>query len=336
MTTSDGRPYAVAVMPWHVTEEDPPHPRTRVGAWISNHELFKALVKDGWVVDVLTTAQTDTYMVDGVYVYPLADATVQDRNDLADVVFSPLEDKGRAFDFWAEKTRARIRTGYVKFVKLAHGHPSSWAAIVGLNFPNLIVFNSLQLHDEAQRAGLLADPYVRSIVVPPVVWPTDRRSAGDHILQTNIATEDKGRGLFMELASTMPYYFVGIERKLGDPGRMMGNYILGPQLDMGPIYEKAKIHLMPSKVESYGRAAVEAATYGIPTIAHPTPGLLEALGPAGIFVDRTDVDGWKREISRLQHREEWLEANAMALCLADKLTPEEDLEMFVTTMKELL
>ena len=52
-------------------------------------------------------------------------------------------------------------------------------------------------------------------------------------------------------------------------------------------------------MESYGRVAVEAACCGIPTIAHPTPGLVESLGEAGIFVDRNDHARYAAEIERL-------------------------------------
>jgi len=56
---------------------------------------------------------------------------------------------------------------------------------------------------------------------------------------------------------------------------------------------------MPSEYESWGRVGVEAMASGIPVIAHPTPGLQESLGDAGVFVDRNDIDGWERAIRRL-------------------------------------
>ena len=48
----------------------------------------------------------------------------------------------------------------------------------------------------------------------------------------------------------------------------------------------------------YGMVAIEAACSGIPTIAAPTPGLLESLSWAGTFVPREDLDalaGYRRE-----------------------------------------
>jgi hypothetical protein len=71
------------------------------------------------------------------------------------------------------------------------------------------------------------------------------------------------------------------------------------QQDARVVYRDTRILLMPSAYESWGRVAIEAAHSGIPTIAHPTPGLRESLGDAGLFVDRTDTDGWVRELQRL-------------------------------------
>jgi glycosyltransferase involved in cell wall biosynthesis len=60
-----------------------------------------------------------------------------------------------------------------------------------------------------------------------------------------------------------------------------------------------RVLLMPSRYESYGRTAIEAAASGIPTIAHPTPGLREALGAAGIYANRDNPDDWVTAIRAL-------------------------------------
>ncbi|MBQ1164075.1 glycosyltransferase, partial [Streptomyces sp. A73] len=38
---------------------------------------------------------------------------------------------------------------------------------------------------------------------------------------------------------------------------------------------------------------------GIPVVAHPTPGLCESLGEAGVFVDRNDLDGYEAVLRKL-------------------------------------
>ncbi|MBQ1165662.1 glycosyltransferase, partial [Streptomyces sp. A73] len=43
----------------------------------------------------------------------------------------------------------------------------------------------------------------------------------------------------------------------------------------------------------------EALASGIPVVAHPTPGLCESLGEAGVFVDRNVLDGYEAVLRKL-------------------------------------
>lgn len=78
------------------------------------------------------------------------------------------------------------------------------------------------------------------------------------------------------------------------------------------VYGKTRVLLMPSIYESWGRVGVEAMASGIPVIANPTDGLSEALGDAGVFVDRDDLDGWENAIRRLQDGRSWNAASRRA------------------------
>jgi hypothetical protein len=51
---------------------------------------------------------------------------------------------------------------------------------------------------------------------------------------------------------------------------------------------------------------------GIPTIANPTPGLVENLGTRGLFVDRENIGGWVDEIRRLDDPTNYAEASVYA------------------------
>lgn len=57
---------------------------------------------------------------------------------------------------------------------------------------------------------------------------------------------------------------------------------------------------MPSKRESWGRVAVESMSLGIPVIAHPTQGLKESLGEAGLFASRYKPEEWIGLIRKLK------------------------------------
>jgi glycosyltransferase involved in cell wall biosynthesis len=66
---------------------------------------------------------------------------------------------------------------------------------------------------------------------------------------------------------------------------------------------------------------------GIPVIAHPTPGLLESCGSAGIFCDRDDTAAWVREIRKLKEEAEW-RRSVSDKCLerAKELEPKKQLD----------
>ncbi|MFZ4156354.1 glycosyltransferase [Streptomyces pseudogriseolus] len=66
---------------------------------------------------------------------------------------------------------------------------------------------------------------------------------------------------------------------------------------------------MPSLYESWGRVAIEAFASGIPVIAHPTPGLVESLGDAGIFAYRDDLGAWIHALHALKDPANWTQAS---------------------------
>lgn len=108
--------------------------------------------------------------------------------------------------------------------------------------------------------------------------------------------------------------------------------------DIREVFRKTKILLMPSDYESYGRVGIEAACAGIPTIAHPTPGLTEAFGDAGIFYNRDDIAGWHAELKRLLTDEIYFRKRAdICLALAASLDPKREFDRleqaFVETVR---
>ena len=79
-------------------------------------------------------------------------------------------------------------------------------------------------------------------------------------------------------------------------------------------------------------AAVEAAASGIPTIAHPTPGLQEALGDAGVFVDRDDIDGWETALKELLGAG-WALASKKALARSAEINPRQEVDTWVRAVE---
>ncbi len=171
---------------------------------------------------------------------------------------------------------------------------------------------------------------IPSIVVHP---PVDYRdysvaSSNEYITLINCCS-NKGINTFINIAKEMPdFKFLGVK---GAYDKQFTNTL--PNIlyientpNIKEIYGKTSIVLMPSKYESWGRVAVEAMSSGIPVIAHPTPGLLESCGEAGIFCDRNDTAAWVNEIRKLKSDKAYYEKYS-ALCKrrAQELNPDSQL-----------
>jgi glycosyltransferase involved in cell wall biosynthesis len=110
------------------------------------------------------------------------------------------------------------------------------------------------------------------------------------------ASELKGIAVFRRIARALPHrrFLVvqsAFDRQRVAPGTHGNLTIRAPTIDMAAVYASTRILCVPS-VESWGRVAVEAAHNGIPTIAHPSPGLDESMGDAYLPADRGDVSAW--------------------------------------------
>lgn len=185
--------------------------------------------------------------------------------------------------------------------------------------PDLVIFNSDWVRDSlTTKFGTPAN----SMTFHPPLTP-DRhlcQSTGDSVTLVNL-NDHKGARLFYELAAAEPSRkFLGV---IGGHGvqiirRNLPNVtILEHDPDMRRVWSQTRVLVMPSIQESYGLTAVEAGLNGIPTIAHPTDGLLENLGPGGLFADRDSVAEWQHHLDLLDDQFCYGEASNYARSRAD-------------------
>ena len=280
-------------------------PSSRVGAWLSTHECLQRLAERGHEVHVRTVFAPADYTHGDVRVLGRWDRSVAGY----DAVVSHHGD-----------TTSGVRQLCIKrdipHVLMVHGTPDQVDDSEGP-----VVWNS-----ESSRAGR------NGIVVRPHVDPAIyRTTAGDHVTLINLSRE-KGGDLFRQIVAAMPERkFLGVR---GGYGRQ--RIPADPNVEMVPtttdmaadVYSRTRVLLMPSKVETWGRTGVEALCSGIPVIAHPTPGLVESLGAAGIFVDRNDLAGWVGAIRRLDDPDEYARRSAAALARVAELDTAADLDRF--------
>lgn len=270
------------------------------GEWML-HNLLTPLADQGATVDVVT-ATVDPYDLDGVTVWPRS--AIAELADAADVMIGHL--------MWsreAVETAAATRT---PLVYLAHNHRQLRHWSLTPDNVTVLVVNSRWLAEDIEtprRRGLaerdshgVATWEGPSMVVRPPVRVADYQlerdpAAAEFVTMVNM-TAQKGAHVFYALANEPPpRRWLAVEGGYGSqvhPGREHPSVEWQSQTPRirDDVYARTRVLLMPSEYESWGRVGVEAMASGIPVVAHPTKGLQEALGPAGLFRDRNRPRDW--------------------------------------------
>jgi len=311
----------------HVLAMLPAYPPSGVGSWVMTHALLRALAVRGHRVDVTLSAMTgEPYELDGVHVWPHVDKADPIRFiDSAQVVVTHVECGVRALMLGEARG--------VPVVQIAHNTGPVAESAMRRRPAALTVFNS---QHAARALGELCGRWI--IVRPPVDVAEYATTPGDHVTLINL-TADKGAEVFYALAERFPRQkFLGIKGGYGTQILPRGDDDLPnvtivdhmpPSWMRDEVYARTRILLMPSTHESWGRVGVEAMCSGIPVIAHPTPGLRESLGDAGVFADRSDIDAWEAALGLLLDGRRWRAASRRARARAEALDPAEDLALWV-------
>lgn len=310
-------------------------PRHRAGGEVMMHGLLRALVERKHEVHVVVTKQPegeDEYSIDGIQVHRAGPGprTVPAlfKQLHPDLVVSHLDETGNAMRL--------ARQAGVPFVQVAHNTMRDTKNYARMK-PNLIAINTHWV----ERALTGWTKGVRTLVVHPPVDPAlHRATPGTRVTLINL-NRDKGSEIFYEVAQRMPdVAFLGVVGAHGD--QIVRTDIKNVQIqphtsDMSrDVWGRTKLLLMPSIYESYGMTAIEAAVSGIPTIANPTPGLLESLSYGGTFVSRDDIAGMCHAIGAALNQTTWNALSALALQRASELNPDRELIAWAETVEGLV
>lgn len=312
------------------------------GAEMTAHALLRPLVERGHQVDVVlsrtTTQCTEPYVLDGVRVHP--------RRDKADPArwLSDLDRRPHVMVSHLENTDRASILGSIYRVPVVHLLHNDFGLTRRslTRGPTLVVANTQWLADSVsawwtERHGSTPMPY--TIVVHPPVHAEDYRTTpGAHVTLVNV-TDFKGADTFYALAHRFPKTkFLGVEGAYGKQDhRGLPNVSWSPHVPgnrmRDKVYRRTRVVLMPSAYESYGRVAAEASCSGIPTIAAPTPGLTEVLGPDGLYADPDDIDAWAAHLRRLLTPSGWAAASRAALARAEQRHTDADLDRWITAVE---
>lgn len=314
-------------------------PEHNAGAEVMVHAMLRALVARGHEVDVTLSRQTgEPYELDGVHIWPGRDPKTLIPG--AGILVTHLENTPAAtmLGRWHRRPVVQVLHNTLDVTKR---HAPSAA---------LLVANSMWMQRDI-IGSFSGGSRPRVIVVrPPVLAADYATTPGDMVTLINLRPDEespggvilgKGAELFWQLAELMPdVKFLGVRGAYGT--QMVRNLPNVEVVEHVPhdrmrdeVYSRTRVLLVPSNYESWGRVAVEAMSSGIPVIAHPTPGLTEALGSAGALVDRDDPLAWVAEIERLMCPDCRQDEVDAALRRAAELDPTEDLNRWCDAVEAL-
>lgn len=268
-------------------------PYRRAGSEVMLHAMLRSLAAAGVRVLAVTSEMPEAPAVwglDGVEYRQLphgsADILIRRARPAVVVTHHHLA---------PDAIRAGRETG-ARTVFVAHNDHAGQAQFFRTE-PDLIVYNTDWVR-ESLRPGWPQVDRIPGMVVHPPVDPGEHHvdTPGDAVTLVNLSA-NKGVNTFRVVAGLLPELpFLGVTGAHGTQqtdGMPSNVTVVGQTSDMrGDVWARTRVLLMPSVYESYGMAAVEALASGIPVIAHPTPGLREALGDAAVFIDRDDHQAW--------------------------------------------
>lgn len=285
-------------------------PRYNAGAERYALVMLRYLVEQGHEVNVLTQPAMgpDGYQIDGITVYTSEKDHLERLYAESDYVMTQIAYSGKVRDLCRRKRK--------KLIYLVHNTKSIEFWELKPNDIWLTVWNADWVRDHVKNNMKWVPSQKEVTLYPPVLFD-------DFQIPEELQLEEKPYDVaLVNLCINKGIHCFVQAAKMNQDKKFLG--VIGAyeeQIIKGlppnvtvirhtpnmvkDVYSKTKIILMPSKKETWGMVALEAMCSGIPVIAHPTEGLAEACGSAGLFAHRDKGLVWDGLIKRLLNDEDF-------------------------------
>jgi glycosyltransferase involved in cell wall biosynthesis len=213
--------------------------------------------------------------------------------------------------------------------------------------PDAIFSNAERIRDLVTARGHQVDAVIPSVVENDAYRTSSSRRV---VLFVNPRSEVKGVSLAWALAAARPdvpfvfleaWRFTPEQREaLEQRAAQLGNVTIRSSVrEPARIYEDARILLVPYG-ENRPRVVAEAQASGIPQLAARVPGVVEAVGPGGLFVEPdAPIEEWGRALAELWDDTEHYDRLAAAAeqhSRREEIRPETLVARFEAALSELL
>lgn len=282
-------------------------PLWNMGGEVSLHRTLKAMNGEK---NVLTRTESK-YVFEGVNVYNI------NTPDVLDIYANPYPITKQIVDLGA---RVVIGQNELSLPAVLAARKAEAISVVNVHTPprygrgiheamlaaDYAIYNT---HTAAKEWG---EP--RALVVhPPTIPATGNiNSKGDaYTLLSSLV--NKGVEVVLELAKKYPeqrfiivrspaektHGLPNLERRVAKLPNIELHQRVAPE-QVHKYLEQTRILLVPSRYETYGMSAIEAAEYGIPSIHVDTPHVREGIGDAAILIEPLDTDAAARGINLIE------------------------------------
>jgi len=217
----------------------------------------------------------------------------------------------------------------------------------GGNIREAVAYSDYAIYNTETSARQWGEP--GALVVHPPISPLPNKTSptGDaYTLLSSLA--NKGVEVVLELAKLYPNKRFIIVRSPAEPthgipnleerARELSNVELHPRVSPNDVYkyfDQTRILLAPSRYETYGMSAIEAAGYGIPCVHVDTPHVREGIGDAAVLVSPLSVAETANGIDLIEKNYDSYSLNARARAEWLYSRQEKELEKFSKFINEI-